>query len=202
MCGNTIIDTVELSEANNVDGDNTWEYIWDNLLVSDCAQGYSVRESVNVPNYKTSTETLEDGTVVITNRHTTDVKVIKVWKNDSKEDRPGYIEASLLCGDKTIDTVKLSEENNLDGDDTWEYTWKDLYVSDCEQGYSVTESIDIPNYHKTIKKLEDGTFEITNELDNPETSDNKILGIGSIAGLSVAVLGAGVFVSKRFFGRR
>ncbi|MBR6811645.1 Cna B-type domain-containing protein [Candidatus Saccharibacteria bacterium] len=202
MCGNTIIDTVELSEANNADGDNTWEYNWDNLLVSDCAQGYSVRESVNVPNYKTSTETLEDGTVVITNRHTTDVKVIKVWKNDSKEDRPGYIEASLLCGDKTIDTVKLSEENNLDGDDTWEYTWKDLYVSDCKQGYSVTESIDIPNYHKTIKKLEDGTFEITNELDNPETSDNKILGIGSIAGLSVAVLGAGVFVSKRFFGRR
>ena len=202
LCGDTIKKTVTLSEANNPDGDNTWEYTWDNLLVSDCAQGYSVRETYNIPNYKSSSKTLEDGTVVITNRRTTSVSVIKEWKNDDKTKRPGYIEASLMCGDTTIETVKLSEENNLDGDDTWEYTWDDLLVSDCEQGYTVDENINIPNYHKTVKQLEDGTFLITNEFDNPDTSDKKF-GLGGIIGISSAVvLLAGAFAARKFIGRR
>ena len=202
LCGDTIKKTVTLSEANNPDGDNTWEYTWDNLLVSDCAQGYSVRETYNIPNYKSSSETLADGTVVITNRRTTSVSVIKEWKNDDKTKRPGYIEASLMCGDTTIETVKLSEENNLDGDNTWEYTWDDLLVSDCEQGYTVDENTNIPNYHKTVKQLEDGTFLITNEFDNPDTGDASTVKISVAAGATILALAAGAFATRRFIGRR
>lgn len=202
MCGDTVKKTQILSEANNLDHDNTWEFTWEDLLISDCEQGYTVRESFNIPNYKTSYETLEDGTVVITNERTTSQKVIKVWKNDDKTKRPGYIEASLKCGDKVIETVKLSEENNLDGDDTWEYEWNDLLVSECEEGYTVDEDVNIPNYHKTVTVLEDGTVVITNEFDNPDTSDKKF-GLGGIIGVSTAaVLIAGVFVSRKFIGRR
>lgn len=202
LCGDTVKKTVTLSEANNSDGDNTWEYTWDNLLVSDCAQGYSVRETYNIPNYKSSSETLADGTVVITNRRTTSVSVTKEWKNDDKTKRPGYIEASLMCGDTAIETVKLSEENNLDGDNTWEYTWDDLLVSDCEQGYTVDENINIPNYHKTVKQLEDGTFLITNEFDNPDTGDASTVKISVAAGATILALAAGAFATRRFIGRR
>lgn len=202
MCGDTVKRTQILSEENNLDGDNTWEFTWDDLLVSDCEQGYTVRENFDIPNYKTSYETLADGTVVITNKRTTSQTVIKVWKNDDKTKRPGYIEATLMCGDKKIETVKLSEENNLDGDDTWEYTWTDLFVSDCEQGYTVDETINIPNYHKTVTVLEDGTVVITNEFDNPDTADKTAFGFGRIAGVSAIVLIAGFFTTRRIFGRR
>lgn len=202
MCGDVVKKTEVLSEANNLDGDNTWEYEWTNLLVSDCEQGYSVRESFDIPSYKTSYETLEDGTVVITNKRTTSQKVIKVWKNDDETKRPGYIEASLMCGDTVLDTVKLTKENDLDGDGVWEYEWTDLLVSDCEQGYTVDESINIPNYQKTVKVLEDGTVVITNEFDNPNTADKTAAGFGRIAGISSIVLIAGYFMTKRIMSRR
>ena len=202
MCGDVVKKTEVLSEANNLDGDNTWEYEWTNLLVSDCEQGYSVRESFDIPSYRTSYETLEDGTVVITNKRTTSQKVIKVWKNDDETKRPGYIEASLMCGDTVLDTVKLTKENDLDGDGVWEYEWTDLLVSDCEQGYSVDESINIPNYQKTVKVLEDGTVVITNEFDNPNTTDKTAASFGRIAGISSIVLIAGYFMTKRIMSRR
>ena len=121
-----------------------------------------------------------------------DIPVKKVWAEDKKEDRPGSIEVSLLCGKTVLDTVTLSEENNLDGDNTWEYTWKKRRIDECEQGFSVAENINVPGYATKITgNVEDG-FVIT----NTKTLD-EILTWGSLGAGSVGLIAAGFFVVKR-----
>ena len=126
-----------------------------------------------------------------------DIPVKKVWAEDTKEDRPGSIEVSLLCGDNVLDTVTLSEANNLDGDNTWEYTWKNRRVDECEQGYSVAENINIPGYATKITGNAEDGFVIT----NTKTLDT-IVTWGSVGAGSFGALAAGFFVAKRkLFGR-
>lgn len=121
-----------------------------------------------------------------------DIPVIKVWEEDKKEDRPGSIEVSLLCGEDVLDTVTLSEENNLDGDNTWEYTWKNRRVDECEQGYSVAENIDIPGYATKITGNAEDGFVIT----NTKTLD-EILTWGGLGAGSFGAIAAGFFIVKR-----
>ena len=134
---------------------------------------------------------------VFYNVQTVDIPVKKVWAEDKKEDRPGSIEVSLLCGDKVLDTVTLSEENNLDGDNTWEYTWKNRRIDECEQGYSVSEDINIPGYATKITGNAEDGFVIT----NTKTLDT-IVTWGSLGAGSFGMLAAGFLVAKRkLFGR-
>ena len=133
-----------------------------------------------------------DTSCVFTNVELIDIPVVKVWEEDSKEDRPGSIEVSLLCGDDVLDTVTLSEENNLDGDNTWEYTWKNRRVDECEQGYSVAENINIPGYQTKITGNAEDGFVIT----NTKTLD-EILTWGSLGAGSFGAIAAGFFLVKR-----
>lgn len=98
----------------------------------------------------------------------------------------------MLCGDDVLDTVTLSEANNLDGDNTWEYTWKNRRVDECEQGYSVAENINIPGYATKITGNAEDGFVIT----NTKTLD-EIMTWGSLGAGSFGVIAAGFFVVKR-----
>ena len=133
-----------------------------------------------------------DTSCVFTNVELIDIPVIKVWEEDSKEDRPGSIEVSLLCGDDVLDTVTLSEENNLDGDNIWEYTWKNRRIDECEQGYSVAENINIPGYKTKITGNAEDGFVIT----NTKTLD-EILTWGGLGAGSFGAIAAGFFLVKR-----
>lgn len=81
-----------------------------------------------------------------------DLSVRKEWNVSSNSDTPDKVIIELLNDDEVIDTVILNEENN------WEYTWKQIEVSDK---YLVRE-IDIPvGYTPTYKQV-DNTFIVTN----------------------------------------
>lgn len=163
----------------------------DSLLV-----GYALDEDfstceINAGDNFAADDDEKDGCVFY-NVQLVDIPVKKVWAEDKKEDRPGSIEVSLMCGDDVLDTVKLSEENNLDGDNTWEYTWKNRRVDECDKGYSVAENIDIPGYATKITGNAEDGFVIT----NTKTLD-EILTWGSLGAGSFGAIAAGFFIVKR-----
>lgn len=200
--------------ADDEDENGCWVGSFDDLLAYDKDTGeaitYTVEEDISeVDNYEAeefgvcTVDIAEraaakgkdediDTSCSFTNVELIDIPVVKVWEEDKKEDRPGSIEVSLLCGDDVLDTVTLSEANNLDGDNTWEYTWKNRRVDECEQGYSVAENINIPGYATKITGNAEDGFVIT----NTKTLD-EIMTWGSLGAGSFGVIAAGFFVVKR-----
>lgn len=109
--------------------------------------------------YDSSSEGGEDGTVTR--------KVLKVWKDDGKEEeRPEEIVVQLLLDDMVYDTVTLNEKNN------WRYTWSGLNgdyqwrVTECEtpEGYTVSVNRESITFVMTNTRTE--------ESPDPGTSDN------------------------------
>ncbi len=85
-------------------------------------------------------------------------KVLKVWKNDSKQERPDYIEVQLLRDGDVYDTVQLTEDNN------WRYTWDSL-----SEGYTWTiVEKTVPQGYTVITRKEGVTFVITNTKTSPD----------------------------------
>ena len=81
LCGNTVLETVNMSEANNSAGDNTWEYVFRNHPVDGCRAGYHVAENRNIPGYTSKiTGSAKDG-FVITN--TKNLDTIITWGSAS-----------------------------------------------------------------------------------------------------------------------
>lgn len=212
--GETEIQGTLVLTADDEDENGCWVGSFDNLLAYDKDTGeaitYTVEEDISeVDNYEAeefgvcTVDIAEraaakgkdediDTSCSFTNVELIDIPVVKVWEEDKKEDRPGSIEVSLLCGDDVLDTVTLSEANNLDGDNTWEYTWKNRRVDECEQGYSVAENINIPGYATKITGNAEDGFVIT----NTKTLD-EIMTWGSLGAGSFGVIAAGFFVVKR-----
>ena len=204
------IRTLELTSAN-LDNDGCWSGTFEDLPAYDKstnnAYTYIVKEDLTeIDNYEPEEDDGDSCVVDIAGRYTrnqgltcsftnvelVDIPVKKVWAEDKKEDRPGSIEVSLLCGKTVLDTVTLSEENNLDGDNTWEYTWKNRRVDECEQGYSVAENINVPGYATKITGNAEDGFVIT----NTKTLD-EILTWGGLGAGSFGVIAAGFFIVKR-----
>lgn len=212
--GETEIQGTLVLTADDEDENGCWVGSFDDLLAYDKDTGeaitYTVEEDISeVNNYEAeefgvcTVDIAEraaakgkdediDTSCSFTNVELIDIPVVKVWEEDKKEDRPGSIEVSLLCGDDVLDTVTLSEANNLDGDNTWEYTWKNRRVDECEQGYSVAENINIPGYATKITGNAEDGFVIT----NTKTLD-EIMTWGSLGAGSFGVIAAGFFVVKR-----
>lgn len=212
--GETEIQGTLVLTADDEDENGCWVGSFDDLLAYDKDTGeaitYTVEEDISeVDNYEAeefgvcTVDIAEraaakgkdediDTSCSFTNVELIDIPVVKVWEEDKKEDRPGSIEVSLLCGDDVLDTVTLSEANNLDGDNTWEYTWKNRRVDECEQGYSVAENINIPGYATKITGNAEDGFVIT----NTKTLD-EIMTWGSLGAGSFGVIAAGFFVVKR-----
>lgn len=202
--------------SNNADDDGCWTGTFRNLpayiISNKRPHTYTVKEVLtDIDNYVPEEENGDSCTINIasnsawnngltcsfTNVELIDIPVKKVWAEDKKEDRPGSIEVSLLCGEDVLDTVTLSEENNLDGDNTWEYTWTNRRVDECEQGYSIAENINVPGYTSKITGNAEDGFVIT----NTKTLD-EILTWGSLGAGSFGAIVASFFVVKRkFFSR-
>lgn len=211
FAGDDFVENLTLTSANENEESGCWEGEFDNLPAYDddgneityhveedtsTMEGYELDEEFSTCEVKAGENFAADdenkASCTFYNVELVDIPVIKVWEEDSKEDRPGSIEVSLLCGDDVLDTVTLSEENNLDGDNTWEYTWKNRRVDECEQGYSVAENINIPGYKTKITGNAEDGFVIT----NTKTLD-EILTWGSLGAGSFGAIAAGFFLVKR-----
>lgn len=85
-------------------------------------------------------------------------KVLKVWEDDQKKNRPKEIVVQLLRDGRVFDTVTLSKKNN------WRYTWTEL---DDDYVWRVVE-YDVPEGYTVSIGREGITFVITNTYE-PET---------------------------------
>lgn len=106
-------------------------------------------------------ETIIDG-FNITNRRVgeVEIKVNKIWENDTEEDRPFSILVDLIQNGEVIETVELTSENG------WTHQFKNLAEFDQEglpYIYSVTEE-KTDGYISSVQTTEDG-FEIVNTYD-------------------------------------
>ncbi len=167
--GNTLVDTVELNEANN------WSYDFTNLDKYEDGKeiNYTVKELTQVDGYTT---TYDQKTLTITNTHdayTTSKTVTKIWNDENNLEgfRPNSIEVQLLGNGEVVGTATLSEDNN------WTYTFNDLDVNangeeitytvrekEIPTGYTVsydqdnltiTNTREVTRFDKTITKVWD-----------------------------------------------
>ena len=95
-------------------------------------------------------------------------KVIKVWKDDTKEVRPDQVIVQLLKDGTVYDTVTLNDANN------WQYLWEKLPEYNEDGGkidWKVVES-EVKDY--TVQITEEGiTFVVTNTFDSQELTVQK-----------------------------
>lgn len=138
--------------------ENQWTYTWDNL---DDRYEWSVEEEV--PEGYEATYKTEDNKVFITNHKDyepvippdpVDLTVKKVWsdQNDKRGIRPSSVTVTLYNGNKAVDKVTLSAENN------WTYTWEEL---DGDGDWSVLET-GIPNAYTPSYRTKGDVVTITN----------------------------------------
>lgn len=113
---------------------------------------------------------------------TIDIKVIKVWNKQNKNNKlPESVTIQLLKADEIIDTIELNKDNN------WSYTWFDIEKSDK---YTVKE-INIPNGYTATYKNDNYTFTVTNTDKLPLTGQIKWpITMLSITGLLFIIIGA------------
>ena len=78
--------------------------------------------------------------------------VEKIWRQDSRHNRPASVEIELLQNGSVYDSIVLSAENN------WKYTWNQL-----ESGYQwqITEN-NVPDGYTVTVSQSDTTFTVTN----------------------------------------
>ena len=85
------------------------------------------------------------------NKETVTRKVMKVWKNDSSQDRPKSITVHLLKDGQVYDTVTLTAANS------WRHIWRDL---DAAALWQIVE--EVPRPYKVRVEQEGNTFLLTN----------------------------------------
>ena len=90
-------------------------------------------------------------------------RVLKAWKNDTKEVRPSEVSISLLKDGKVYETVMLNEENN------WRYQWENL---NRDFRWTIVEN-NVPQDYRSTVQLEGITFLVTNTYDEPEPPEYK-----------------------------
>lgn len=89
-----------------------------------------------------------------------DIIVYKIWNNPKNNNIPSKVTIELIKNDIVIDTIELNKENN------WSYTWKDMEMSDL---YSVKE-INVPKDYKVSYRVENNNvFYVTNTSTLIET---------------------------------
>jgi hypothetical protein len=84
---------------------------------------------------------------------TVDLSVVKIWKDEGKEDlRPQRVTVTLYEDDQEYDTVTLSAENS------WRYTWENL---DAMSDWFLMER-DVPAEYTVTSVAENAVFVVTN----------------------------------------
>ena len=157
--GDTVVDSVDLNDANN------WKYVFTNLPKYEKGKeiDYSVKEETVITDYTTETEGNKTEGFKITNKHTPEViniPVEKIWNDANNQDgkRIESIRVSLLKGDTVLDTVSLNTNNN------WKYVFTNLpkYEKGVEINYNIKEETVIVDYDSQIAGNKQDGFIITN----------------------------------------
>lgn len=86
------------------------------------------------------------------------VSVKKIWNNEGNNN-PDSIEIELLNGERVVDTITLSKDNN------WYYEWTEIEYSDS---YTVREK-EVPEDYEATYRNEGYDFEVTNTYKLPLT---------------------------------
>lgn len=90
-----------------------------------------------------------------------ELKVLKLWKDDNRKDRPKSIKVEIFCNATSYKTVILSEENQ------WTYTWP--AKTDGSNWYVVERNVP-EGYTVTVEKRQ-STFVLTNTWTPTEPDD-------------------------------
>lgn len=123
--------------------------------------------------------------VEVLDRGTTELRVVKVWKDGQDENRPDSIQVKLLGDGKLWETVELSALNN------WRYAWSAL---DNALRWQLVET-QIPGY--TVSLKQDGqlvTITNTKISDTPTGGDSVLPQTGLIWWPVPLLAGAGMLV--------
>lgn len=85
-------------------------------------------------------------------------RVLKIWDDNGRKERPTEIVVQLLCDGKIYEEVTLNAENN------WRYAWSGL---DAAHVWQITEKT-VPDGY-TVKVEQQGiTLTVTNTYENPD----------------------------------
>ncbi|MBR5712040.1 MAG: Cna B-type domain-containing protein [Lachnospiraceae bacterium] len=147
-------------------GPNNWTYTWNGLAKK--AGGSDIVYTVSVgqiDEYTTATKKAEGGfDYTITNSHTTektDVSVTIIWDDNEDQDgcRPDMVTVNVLVGSSLVKSCELN------ADDSWSYTWKDLdkkanglnieykVTEDSFSGYTIDISKADNSFAYTVKNI-------------------------------------------------
>ena len=96
------------------------------------------------------------------------IHVLKVWKQDSKKQRPTSISVDLLQTDAKGNT-KVFDTQVLNAQNEWSYTWQDLST---DYSYRVLET-KVPNGYKESLAREKNTVVLTNTADKTKHDKEK-----------------------------
>ena len=86
------------------------------------------------------------------------IKVLKVWKNDTEEMRTPFIKVAILRNGSVYETQKLSAENG------WSFTW---YGLSPEYRWTIVE-MDVPTSYTVQLSFEGITYVVTNDGHRPD----------------------------------
>ena len=95
---------------------------------------------------------------------TTNIYVVKVWKDEGNEsDRPDSVTVELLQDGKRYETKTLNKSND------WRYEWKNLSAN----SKWVINEINVPDKYTVLTELEGKVYTVTNthttDIDDPDT---------------------------------
>ena len=155
-----VYDTVEITEADG------WSYEFDQLESFDengVAYTYAIEEEP-VEGYASEVNGF-DITNTRIGKHS--IEVLKEWKNDDEENRPGSITVHLLQNGMVLETVELTADTD------WTHEFLDLNQFDQEgRAYTYTvEEDEVEGYESAIHETDDG-FEIVNTKTEDVNADD------------------------------
>ena len=167
-----VVETIDLNESNN------WQYTFTDLPVKENGEDivYTVTENTEIEGYTTQItknnviaeageiQTVSAPEYTITNTHETEeisITVTKVWndENDYDKIRPESITVNIKNGEKIVETVTLSADNN------WIHTFENLPAKENGETINyVIEEIEPEGYTADITKdeNEENKYIITN----------------------------------------
>lgn len=94
--------------------------------------------------------------------------VLKVWEHDSDNNRPSSIQVDLLQKDTTGKTI-IYDQQFLNADNHWSYTWNDL---SSKYTWNVVETT-VPRGYTVSSNKEGNTVVLTNTLATPVTVEQQ-----------------------------
>lgn len=98
----------------------------------------------------------------------TSLHVLKVWERDSDNTRPSSIQVDLLQKDTTGKTI-IYDQQFLNADNHWSYTWNDL---SSKYTWNVVETT-VPRGYTVSSNKEGNTVVLTNTLATPVTVEQQ-----------------------------